>query len=197
MIGSLMSRMGSADKLSIPQLQQAIKNGTLPAYIGIPLLQDKMREQKSSQAQQPQQPPIAQQVMQEAQGIDSAQSNLPTEMAHGGIVAFSGEENSYVNPNYNHVNSDYTVASGRYDPAIGREMGNMPSRFNLDDSTRMDLSGDPLAKMLAARLERDIPLGRLGLPSDVAGLVKFLLSDQASWITGSEFVIDGGKTKSI
>ena len=48
-----------------------------------------------------------------------------------------------------------------------------------------------------ARLERDIPLGRLGLPSDVAGLVKFLLSDQASWITGSEFVIDGGKTKSI
>lgn len=48
-----------------------------------------------------------------------------------------------------------------------------------------------------ARLERDIPLGRLGLPSDVAELVKFLLSDQASWITGSDFVIDGGKTKSI
>ena len=47
------------------------------------------------------------------------------------------------------------------------------------------------------RLERDIPLGRLGLPSDVAELVNFLLSDQASWITGSEFVIDGGKTKSI
>ena len=48
-----------------------------------------------------------------------------------------------------------------------------------------------------ARLERDIPLGRLGLPSDVAELVKFLLSEQASWITGSDFVIDGGKTKSI
>jgi flagellum-specific peptidoglycan hydrolase FlgJ len=90
MIGSLMSRMGSAQKLSIPQLQQAIKDGTLPAYIGIPLLQDKMREQKGSQAQQPQQPPIAQQVMQEAQGIDSAPSNLPQEMAGGGIIAFAG-----------------------------------------------------------------------------------------------------------
>jgi flagellum-specific peptidoglycan hydrolase FlgJ len=151
MIGSLMSRMGSADKLSIPQLQQAIKNGTLPAYIGIPLLQDKMREQKSNQAQQPQQPPIAQQVMQEAQGIDSAPSNLPTEMAHGGIVAFSGEENSYVNPNY-------TVASGKYDPTTDRQIGNMPSRFNLDDSTKINLMGDPLAKMLAAKLETDVPL---------------------------------------
>jgi len=47
------------------------------------------------------------------------------------------------------------------------------------------------------RLKKDIPLGRLGLPSDVAGLVNFLLSDQASWITGSEFVIDGGKGRSI
>ena len=60
-----------------------------------------------------------------------------------------------------------------------------------------DLDHDLALQEHIARLERDIPLGRLGLPSDVVGLVKFLLSDQASWITGSEFVIDGGKTKSI
>jgi NAD(P)-dependent dehydrogenase (short-subunit alcohol dehydrogenase family) len=35
------------------------------------------------------------------------------------------------------------------------------------------------------------PLG-LGKPSDVAALVSFLLSDQARWITGSDFIIDGG-----
>ncbi|HLO61163.1 MAG TPA: SDR family oxidoreductase [Bacteroidales bacterium] len=35
------------------------------------------------------------------------------------------------------------------------------------------------------------PLG-LGKPSDVANLVTFLLSDKSSWITGSDFVIDGG-----
>jgi NAD(P)-dependent dehydrogenase (short-subunit alcohol dehydrogenase family) len=36
------------------------------------------------------------------------------------------------------------------------------------------------------------PLGRLGLPVDVAGPVAFLLSDDAAWITGQTVVIDGG-----
>jgi 3-oxoacyl-[acyl-carrier protein] reductase len=38
------------------------------------------------------------------------------------------------------------------------------------------------------------PLGRLGVPSDVAGAVAYLLSDEASWITGQTLVIDGGIT---
>lgn len=43
------------------------------------------------------------------------------------------------------------------------------------------------------RLSRT-PLGRAGLPSDVADLALFLVSEQASFITGAEFVIDGGQT---
>jgi NAD(P)-dependent dehydrogenase (short-subunit alcohol dehydrogenase family) len=38
------------------------------------------------------------------------------------------------------------------------------------------------------------PLRRLGVPEDIAGAVAFLLSDQASWITGQTLVIDGGVT---
>jgi NAD(P)-dependent dehydrogenase (short-subunit alcohol dehydrogenase family) len=38
------------------------------------------------------------------------------------------------------------------------------------------------------------PAGRLGEPRDVAGAVAFLLSDEASWITGQTLVIDGGST---
>jgi glucose 1-dehydrogenase len=38
----------------------------------------------------------------------------------------------------------------------------------------------------------NIPLGRIGTPEDVAGLVAFLCSDDASYVTGSTFVIDGG-----
>jgi NAD(P)-dependent dehydrogenase (short-subunit alcohol dehydrogenase family) len=38
------------------------------------------------------------------------------------------------------------------------------------------------------------PLRRLGVPEDIAGAVAFLLSDQASWITGQTLVLDGGVT---
>lgn len=38
----------------------------------------------------------------------------------------------------------------------------------------------------------NIPLGRMGTPDDVAGLVAFLASDDATYITGSTFVVDGG-----
>ncbi len=41
-----------------------------------------------------------------------------------------------------------------------------------------------------------IPLGRLGSPEDVAGLVTFLASDEASYCTGATFVVDGGLMRS-
>ncbi|HEV2464934.1 MAG TPA: glucose 1-dehydrogenase [Acidobacteriaceae bacterium] len=41
-------------------------------------------------------------------------------------------------------------------------------------------------------LLQEIPLGRLGTVNDVAGLVAFLASDEAAYVNGSTFVIDGG-----
>ena len=38
------------------------------------------------------------------------------------------------------------------------------------------------------------PMKRLGVPDDVAGAVSFLLSTDASWITGQTLTIDGGVT---
>ena len=45
-----------------------------------------------------------------------------------------------------------------------------------------------------ARVTRDIPLGRLGTPAEVADLCVYLLSDESRFVTGAEFVIDGGLT---
>lgn len=44
------------------------------------------------------------------------------------------------------------------------------------------------------RLINDIPVGRLGQPDEVAKLCVYLLSDDASFITGADFPIDGGLT---
>ena len=44
----------------------------------------------------------------------------------------------------------------------------------------------------ATAMQERIPLKRFGQPGDVAKLVAFLASDDASFITGSEYNIDGG-----
>ena len=44
------------------------------------------------------------------------------------------------------------------------------------------------------QLARDIPLGRLGQPAEVAELCVYLLSDESAFVTGAEFAIDGGLT---
>jgi hypothetical protein len=93
----MSARAGMAQKLSIPQLQQAIQDGTVPAYVGIPLLQEKVKMAKAAEASQAgqmgAQPNVADQVMAQAQqveqGVPALQSNLPASMAGGGIVAFA------------------------------------------------------------------------------------------------------------
>ncbi|SFS90415.1 SDR family oxidoreductase [Saccharopolyspora flava] len=46
----------------------------------------------------------------------------------------------------------------------------------------------------AQRWADEVPLGRIGRSQDIADAVSFLVSDRASWITGSNLVIDGGKS---
>ena len=56
---------------------------------------------------------------------------------------------------------------------------------------------DPLVERLGAeqayaKLARQIPMGRIGEPDDVAYGVLYLASDESSFMTGAELVIDGG-----
>jgi len=39
---------------------------------------------------------------------------------------------------------------------------------------------------------KKVPMKRIGQPKEVAGLVEFLLSDDAAYMTGSSIVVDGG-----
>lgn len=65
----------------------------------------------------------------------------------------------------------------------GIEPGNI-----MTDGMRIHRSGDYIRSMEAA-----VPLGRLGTPDDVASAALFLASDEASYITGTTIVVDGGQ----
>jgi 3-oxoacyl-[acyl-carrier protein] reductase len=54
-----------------------------------------------------------------------------------------------------------------------------------------DMTGAMTADARAA-MSAAIPLERMGTPADVAGVVAFLASDHAAYITGQVFVVDGG-----
>ena len=111
MIGDLISTMANAQKLSIQQISRGVQDGSIPSYVGIPLIQQKTNQMRQAAAALSGQgaqdkPPIAQQVMQAAdqvtrpeeppaptlsatdrqrpapsRGIDSARSNLPEAFA--------------------------------------------------------------------------------------------------------------------
>jgi NAD(P)-dependent dehydrogenase (short-subunit alcohol dehydrogenase family) len=54
------------------------------------------------------------------------------------------------------------------------------------------VTGRPYEQVVSALLDR-IPVGRLGMPEDVAALVAFLASDEAAFITGQAYVLSGGR----
>jgi hypothetical protein len=88
---------GMAEDLSIPQIQQSMQNETLPKYVGMPILEQKVNEaerMKMAQAmmgQQGQQQSISDALMAKAdqlQGITSIAEPAPVMAAGGGVVAF-------------------------------------------------------------------------------------------------------------
>ncbi|MFD9338971.1 SDR family NAD(P)-dependent oxidoreductase [Streptomyces sp. NPDC060028] len=79
----------------------------------------------------------------------------------------------------------------------------------LSRSAALDLAGDRIrvnsvhpgaidtpmvAEAVAGRDWSHVPLGRMGRPQEVGELVVFLCSDASSYVTGTEFAVDGGMT---
>ncbi len=50
------------------------------------------------------------------------------------------------------------------------------------------------AEEMKKQIAEAVPLGRMGKPEEVAAVTCFLLSDDAAYVTGSEYMVDGGMT---
>jgi 3-oxoacyl-[acyl-carrier protein] reductase len=78
--------------------------------------------------------------------------------------------------------------------SLAREMGPEGIRVNsvAPGFFESELSKDLLSDVKTSRIVRRTPLGRLGTSQDMVGLVRFLVSPEASFITGQTIVVDGG-----
>jgi 3-oxoacyl-[acyl-carrier protein] reductase len=77
--------------------------------------------------------------------------------------------------------------------SLARELGSRNIRANVvaPGYVKTQLT-DVLPEEATAAMLQNTPLGRLGEPEDVAGAVRFLCSDEASFITGEVILVDGG-----
>jgi 3-oxoacyl-[acyl-carrier protein] reductase len=77
--------------------------------------------------------------------------------------------------------------------SLARELGSRNVRANVvaPGYVRTQLT-DALPEGATDAMLSNTPLGRLGDPEDVAGAVRFLCSDEASFITGEVLLVDGG-----
>ncbi len=77
--------------------------------------------------------------------------------------------------------------------SLARELGGRNVRANVvaPGYVRTQLT-DVLPEAATAAMLEQTPLSRLGEPADIAGAVRFLCSDEASFITGEVLLVDGG-----
>jgi 3-oxoacyl-[acyl-carrier protein] reductase len=77
--------------------------------------------------------------------------------------------------------------------SLARELGSRGVRANVvaPGYVKTQLT-DVLPEEATEAMLQNTPLGRLGEPQDIAGAVRFLCSDEASFITGEVLLVDGG-----
>jgi 7-alpha-hydroxysteroid dehydrogenase len=114
----------------------------------------------------------------------------------GVVISLSSTGNLVYTPNY----TGHGIAKAGVEVAVkyaAAELGEKNIRVNAVSGAPIEtdaLKAFPNFEEIKAEVENRSPLGRIGRPEDLAGLIYFLTTDEASWITGQTFIIDGGTT---
>ena len=112
----------------------------------------------------------------------------------GRVINISSVHEDMVFPNF----ASYCAAKGGMRMLmrdLAMELG--PSGITVNNVAPGAIATPINSKMMSnptelAALLNNIPLGRMGTPEEVASLVAFLASDEAAYVTGSTYVMDGG-----
>jgi NAD(P)-dependent dehydrogenase (short-subunit alcohol dehydrogenase family) len=118
----------------------------------------------------------------------------------GVIVNISSGASSVAVPPLAHYGAA-KAALNAYSKSLATELAPKGIRVNVVSPGKVTSPGaDKIRDAIASGVGIDvgaltagIPLGRKGTPTDISELVGFLVSERASWITGSTFSIDGGE----
>jgi NAD(P)-dependent dehydrogenase (short-subunit alcohol dehydrogenase family) len=90
----------------------------------------------------------------------------------------------------------FKAGIGGFTKSLALELGPFGIRVNVIAPETTDSRQVPVSKMIPPELEthveRWLPLGRFGKPSDAAGCAVFLASELSAWVTGTTIHLDGG-----
>ncbi len=110
----------------------------------------------------------------------------------GSIVNVSSIVGLHGNPGQTNYSASKAGIIG-FTKALARELGGRGVRANVVAPGYIDTRlTQAIAEEMRTLMLQNTPLGRFGDPEDVAGAVRFLCSDEASFITGEVLLVDGG-----
>jgi 3-oxoacyl-[acyl-carrier protein] reductase len=110
----------------------------------------------------------------------------------GSIVNVSSIVGLHGNPGQTNYSASKAGIIG-FTKALARELGGRGVRANVVAPGYIESRlTQAIADEMRTLMLQNTPLGRFGEPEDVAGAVRFLCSDEASFITGDVLLVDGG-----
>jgi 3-oxoacyl-[acyl-carrier protein] reductase len=117
-------------------------------------------------------------------------------LGKGGSIVNIGSAVSRLTPPTSAV---YTATKGAVDAITGvlsRELGPKGIRVNSVNPGMVETEGAHTAGIIGSSFEEwatsATPLGRIGQPQDIAGVVTFLATDDSGWLTGQQLIASGG-----
>jgi len=105
------------------------------------------------------------------------------------ISSINGLKGQYGQANYAAAKAGmhgFTISLARENAKLGITVNTVSPGYVATDMVMA------VPEEVRAKIAADIPTGRLGRPEEIAYAVNFLVSDEASWITGSNLDINGG-----